>query len=131
MAITKRDEDTYLVRVYLRRDPISNKRIEINTTVHGSREEAEKQERLLKDKAEEGLVTKSPRMTVRQLVESYLESTRRRRGEARQRVLRYNFDKYILPHIGSVQITKIRKSDIQRLIDFLLDPKKEQTDERD
>lgn len=126
MAIIPRGGDTYLVRVYVGRDPISKRRIEINKTVHGSRDEAEKQERILKDKAEAGQVTKSPRMTVKQLLEFYLESTRRRRGEARQANLTYYFKKYVVPHIGSLQISKVTPHDIQSLFDYLLDPKKEE-----
>jgi integrase len=129
MAIKERGENIYLVRVYVGRDPITKRRIEINKTVHGSRDDAEKEERLLKAKAEEGQVTKSPRMTVEQLLEFYLESTRRRRGRASQVNLTYNFKKYVTPHVGSLQISKITPHDLQSLFDYLLDPKKEKTDE--
>lgn len=116
---------------YVGRDPITKRRIEISKTVHGGRDEAEKQEQILKDKAEAGQVTKSPRMTVKQLLEFYLESTRRRRGEARQVNLTYYFKKYVVPHIGSLQISKVKPHDMQSLFDYLLDPKKEEkTDER-
>lgn len=129
MAITKRGEGVYLVRIYVGRHPITKRRIEINKTVHGSRDDADRQEQILKVKAEAGLITKSPRMTVEKLFEFYLESTRRRRGEARQAVLTYLFKKYVVPHIGSLQISKITPHDIQSLFDYLLDPKKEKTDE--
>ncbi len=125
MAIIKRDEDIYLVRVYVGRDPITKRRIEINKTVHGSRDDAEKQEQILKYKAEAGQVIKSPRMTVKQLLEFYLESTRRRRGQARQVNLTYYFKKYVVPYIGSLQISKVTPHDMQSLFDYLLDPKKE------
>ncbi len=131
MSIIKRGEDIYLVRVYVARDPINKRRIEINKTVHGSRDDAERQEQILKDKAEAGQVTKSPRMTVKQLLEFFLESTHRRRGRARQETLTYYFKKYVVPHIGSLQISKVTPDDIQSLFDYLLDPKKEEkTDER-
>jgi hypothetical protein len=126
VAIIERGENIYLVRVYVGRDPITKRRIEINKTVRGSRDDAEKEERLLKAKAEEGQVIKSPRMTVKQLLEFYLESTRRRRGRARQETLTYYFKKYVVPHIGSLQISKITPHDLQRLFDYLLDPKKEE-----
>lgn len=131
MAIIKRGEDTYLVRIYVGRDPIKHRRIEVNKTVRGSRDEAEKQERLLKDKVDEGQFTKSPRMTVEQLLEFFLKSTRRRRGLARQVNLTYYFKKYVIPYIGSLKISKVTPHDIQSLFDYLLDPKKEEkTDER-
>lgn len=125
MAIIKRGEDIYLVRVYVGRDPITKRRIEVNKTVHGSRGDAERQEQILKDKAKEGHVTKSSRMTVKQLLEFYLESTRRRRGRARQVTLTYCFKKYVIPYIGSRQISKLTPHEIQCLFDYLLDPKEE------
>ena len=131
MAIFKRGEDVYLVRVYVGRHPITKRRVEINKTVHGSRDDAERQERILKDKSKDGQVIKSPRMTVEQLFEFYSESTRRRRGRARQVNLTYSFKKYVTPYIGSLQISKITPHDIQRLFDYLLEPKnKEEIDER-
>lgn len=126
MAIVKRGENIYLVRVYVGRDPITKRRTEVNKTVHGSRDDAERQEQILKAKAEEGQVTKSSRMTVKQLLEFYLESTRRRRGLARQVNLTYLFKKYVVPHIGSRQISKLTPHEIQGLFDYLLDPKKEE-----
>lgn len=125
MAIIKRGEGVYLVRVYVGRHPITKRRIEINKTVHGSHDEAERQEQILKIKAMEGLVTKSPRMTVEKLLEFYLKSTRRRRGKARQAVLTYLFKKYVVPHIGSLQISKLTSHHVQSLFDYLLEPKKE------
>ena len=125
MAIVKRGENKYLIRVYLGRDTITKRRLEVNETFYGSYEDAEKREQILKDKAKEGNITKSSRMTVKQLVEFYLDSTRRSRGQTRQRFLRYALERYVLPYIGNLQITKIKKSDIQRLLNFLLDSKKE------
>jgi hypothetical protein len=130
MAIVQRDEGVYLVRVYLGRDQITRKRIEINETVHGSHEDAERREQILKHKAKKSGLTRSSRITVKQLVEFYLDSTRRRRSEASQRTLKCFLDRYALPYIGNLQITKIKTSDIQRLFDFLLDPKKEKTDDQ-
>lgn len=127
MAIVQRREGVYLVRVYLGRDPITRKRIEINETVYGDREDAERREQILKNKAKKGSITRSSRMTVKQLVDYYLDSTKRRRGEVRQIIQRYKLERYALPYIGNFQITKIKTSDIQRLLDFLLDPKKEKT----
>jgi Phage integrase, N-terminal SAM-like domain len=130
MAIVQRGESVYLVRVYLGRDPITRKRIEINEMVYGDREDAERREQILKNKAKKGSITRTSRMTVKQLVEFYLDTTKRRRSEASQRNLRRFLELYVLPYIGSHQITKIKTSDIQRLFDFLLDPKKEGINEQ-
>lgn len=127
MAIVQRGERVYLVRVYLGRDRITHKRIEINETIYGEREDAERREQILKKKAKHGQVARSPRMSLSQLVEFYLDLTKRRRSEGSQKNLRYILERYALPYIGSLQITKIKTSDIQRLFNFLLDPKKEKT----
>lgn len=130
MAIIPRGEDTYLVRVYVGRDPITKKRIEINETVYGSFEDAERREQILKRKAGNGQIYRSRPMTLSQLVEFYLDSTKRRRSEASQRTTRNSLERYVLPYMGNLQITKIKMSDIQRLFDFLLDPKEEETNDR-
>lgn len=130
MAITKRGENVYLVRVYVGRDRITKKRIEVNETVHGDFEEAQRKEQILKSKAERGRIVKPARMTVKQLLDFYLENTKHRREEGHQEKLRYIFNKYVIPYIGSYQIKTITTSDIQRLINFLLDPKEGKTNDR-
>ena len=129
MAILKRGENVYLVRVYVGRDRVTNKRLEVNETVHGDFEEAQRKEQILKSRVNRGGVVKPARMTLKQLLDFYLETTRHRREEGHQVHLRYIFDKYIIPYIGSYQIKTITTSDIQRLLNFLLDPKKGKTDD--
>lgn len=129
MAIKKRGKNVYLVRVYVGRDRITKKRIEINETVHGDFREAQRREQILKSRAEGGRVINPARMTVRQLVDFYLDTTRHRREEGHQEKLRYIFNKYVIPYIGSYQIKTIKTSDIQRLLNYLLDPKEGKTND--
>lgn len=131
MAIKKRGEKVYLVRVYVGRDRVTKKRIEINETVHGDFRAAQRKEQILKSQAEEGQVVNPARMTVKQLLDFYLETTRHRREERHQLYLRYRFDKYIIPYIGSYQIKTIKTSDIQRLLNYMLDPKEGKTDDQE
>jgi len=131
MAIIKRGENVYLVRVYAGRDPITKKRASINETVKGSFEDAERREQVLKGKVGKGQAVKSGRMTVEQLLEYYLVSIRRRRRQNSQRTLEYTFRKYVVPYIGNLQIRKITLNNIQRLLDFLLDPKEETNNDRE
>jgi hypothetical protein len=88
MAIIKRGEKKYLIRVYITRDPITKKRIEINETFYGAEDEAIKHEQLLKTKATKGEISKPSRITVNQLIELYLNNTRHFRSEASQRLTR-------------------------------------------
>jgi hypothetical protein len=129
MAIQQRGENVYLVRVYVSRARVTKKRIEVNETVYGGFEEAQRKEQLLKSRVKRGGIAKPARMTLKQLLDFYLETTRHRREEGHQVHLRYIFDKYIIPYIGGYQIKTITTSDIQRLLNFLLAPKKGKTDD--
>lgn len=128
MAITKRGKNVYLVRVYVGRDRVTKKRIEISETVHGDFREAQRKEQLLKSRAEAGHIVKPARMTVKQLFDFYLDTTRYRREEGHQQHLRWMFDKYVIPYIGIYQIKTIKTSDIQQLFNFLMDPKRGKID---
>jgi integrase len=127
MSIAKRGKNVYLVRVYVGRDRVTKKRIEINETVHGDFREAQRKELILKSRAE-GRVVNPARMTVQQLVDFYLETTRHRREEGHQEKLRYIFNKYVIPNLGRYQIKTIKTSDIQHLFNYMLDPKEVKTD---
>lgn len=125
MAIVQRGDNTYLIRIYLGRHSISKKRLEINETFHGTYEEALKHELLLKERATKGEVTRSSRITVARLIEMYLDNARHYRSEATQRLDRDQFNRYVLPHLGSLMISKVKTADIQQFLNFLLDRKKE------
>lgn len=124
MAIIKRGENKYLIRVYVTRHPITKKRIEINETFYGTEEEAVKHEQLLKTKAARGELSKPSRITLNQLIDLYLDNTRHFRSEASQRLTRDQFARYVQPYLGDQRVEKITRKDIQQLLNFLLAPKK-------
>lgn len=130
MAIVKRGENIYLVRVYLGRDRVTKKRLQKNVTVYGTLEEAEKVEQMLKDKAAKGELSKSPIRTVGQLMSGYLHANRHRLSISTQFMMQASWDRYVLPYIGSFKIDEISTSDIQKFLNFLLDPKREDTNGR-
>ena len=76
MSIIRRGKHTFPVRVYVGRDPITKKRIEINETVHGNSSYAVKREAQLKAQKYSGQLVKSSRMTVAALFDLYLDSVR-------------------------------------------------------
>lgn len=124
MAITKRGENKYLIRVYLARQVGTKKRIEINKTYYGTEDEAIKHEQLLKTKAAKGEISKPSRITLNQLIDLYLDNTRHFRSEASQRLTREQFARYVQPYLGDQRVEKITRKDIQQLLNFLLSPKK-------
>lgn len=82
MSIARRGENSYLVRVYLGRDPITKKRIEVNRTVHGTLASAKKVEAQLKGQKESENLLKTPRMTVNTLLDLYSNSVRHLQSES-------------------------------------------------
>jgi integrase len=124
MAIVPRGENTFLVRVYLGRHPITGRRAEVNETVHGTYDDAVRHEQLLKSKADKGEFIKPSQMNVSQLIGFYLKSTRRRRRQSSQYQAKEELGRYVIPFIGKRAIAKIKPSEIEGLFNFLLDPKK-------
>jgi integrase len=128
MAITQRGKNTFLIRVYVGRDPITKKRIEVNETVHGTQVDAQKREAILKGKQYSGHLMNSSRMTVNELLDLYLDSSRHHHSIITHHRLSTLLEYYVRPYIGHTQIGKLKTSDMQRLFNYLLDPKKEERD---
>ena len=127
MAITKLGHNKYLIRVYRGRDRITKKRFSHNETFRGTRREAEKREEVLKVEARRRPGRCSPDMPVKEFIESYLKDTANRRDESTQSALRELFDRYVVPYIGALRISKVDTSVIQHLLNFLSAPKREDT----
>lgn len=121
MSITKRGPNKFLVRVYVRRDPITGKRIEVNETVRGPFSLARKKEAQLKGQKESGSLIKFERTTVNDLLDSYLDSNRHRHSVNTQNKNKKYLNYYVRGHIGHARIEKLRLDDIQKLFNFLLD----------
>lgn len=123
MAVIPRGVNTYLVRVYLGRDPVTKKRIEINQTVRGTLASAKKVEAKLKGQKDSGHLVKTPQMTLNALLDLYVDSSRHLQAESTQDKLRTYFHLYVRPYIGSLPLKKINSGVIQDLFNFLLDKK--------
>jgi integrase len=130
MSITQRAKNTYLVRVYVGRDPITKQRVEINETVYGSLSYARKREARLKAQKYSGQLLKSPRMTVDTLCKLFLESAR----HTLRRLTCYNYNalytRYAGPYIGNSSIDNIKHSNLQQLFNLLLDPKEPDSNDK-
>jgi hypothetical protein len=131
MSIIPRGKNTYLLRVYVGRDPLTKKRIEINETVRGTISYAKKREAQLKAQKYSGRVVKSSRMTVDALFSLYIDSARHTLGVATYDKYKYLYRRYVSPRIGNILIANIKRGDIQQLFNFLLDPKEENDDKKE
>ena len=124
MSIIKRGPNTYLVRAYIGRDPITKRRVEVNETVRGTLSLAKKREAQLKGQKHSGQLNKLSRMTVDAVFERYLDSARHTISVTTHHKYNIIYRSYASPYIGNVSIAKIEHRDLQRLFNFLLDPKK-------
>jgi hypothetical protein len=123
MAIIPRGENTYLVRVYLGREPITGKRIENNVTMRGTLAAAKKLEAKIKGEKESGCLGRTPSMTLNALLDLYSEQGRHIQAESTQEKDRAYFDYYVRPFLGTMPLKKIDTGMIQNLFNFLLDKK--------
>jgi hypothetical protein len=123
MSIIRRGKETYLVRIYLGRDLMTRKRIEINETVHGPYSSAVEREIALKNQKYTGRLVKSSNMTLSALLEDYLESVRTTLDETTHDKYERYSKYFVQPHIGAIAINKIKPGNIQRFLNFLLDKK--------
>ncbi len=118
--IRKRGDRTWLVRVYLGRDPATGSRKWFSKTVHGTRKDAESVlHRLLRDR-DVGRLTLPSGITLSEFVERWLE-------DAAQRVRPKTLDWYgatlrrwVLPGLGDLRLRDITPLHIYRLYQGLL-----------
>lgn len=123
MSITRRGANTYLVRVYVGRDPLTGGRIEINETARGTEAYARKVEAKINGQKESGRITKTPRMTVDALFDHYVESARHCQAATTQNKNRTFFNKYARPYIGTTSLRKVTSKLLQDLFNLLMDEK--------
>jgi integrase len=123
MSITQRGADTYLVRVYVGRDPLTGGRIEINQTVRGTEAHARKVQAKINGQIESGRITKIPRMTLNALFDRYTESVRHCQAATTQNKDRTFLNKYARPYIGTTPLRKVTSTLLQDLFNLLMDEK--------
>jgi hypothetical protein len=128
MTVQRRGKNTFLVRVYLGRDPQTKKRIEINETVHGNYFDATGRETELKAEKNSARLTKSSSMTLNQLLKLYFDTNRHSMSVTTQYKYRSYCEFYVEQSLGTKPINKITSVDIQQLFNQLLD-KKETNDD--
>lgn len=123
MSIRQRGKNTYLVRVFIGRDPITKKRIDINRTVRGTFAEAKKVEAQLKGQKAAGQLSRTSQMTLNKLLDRYLDSVRHVQSEVTQAGLRRYLNLYVRPFLGEIPINQINTGIVQEFLNFLMDKK--------
>jgi integrase len=119
--IRKRGDRTWLVRVYLGRDPATGKRKWLSRTVHGTRRDAASLlHSLLRDR-DLGKVTIPSGMPLGEFAEKWLADVR---GRVRPRTAAWYEDvlrRWILPVLGSRRLRDITPLDVQVVCQSLLE----------
>jgi integrase len=119
--IRKRGDRTWLVRVYLGRDPATGKRKWLSRTVHGTRRDAASLlHSLLRDR-DLGKLTIPSGMPLGEFVEKWLADVR---GRVRPRTAAWYEDvlrRWILPVLGSRRLRDITPLDVQMVCQSLLE----------
>lgn len=121
MSIKARGENSWLIRVYIRRDKNTGKRIEYNETFHGSYEEATDREEELKEKATTGKLFAQPKMTVEELYERHYKVVRNFVSPRQIYTIREHYKYYVKNVIGHMNIDDVQTDHINLVIDEMLD----------
>ncbi len=118
--IRRRGDRTWLVRVYLGRDPATGSRKWLSKTVHGTRKDAESLlRRLLTDK-DLGNLSVPSSATLSEFVDRWLADVRLRVRPATARWYEKVLRTRVLPSLGHKRLREITPLDVQRLCDGLL-----------
>lgn len=120
--IVKRGDRKYLLRVFLGRDPDTNKRRYMNKTVHGTRKEAEKLLTQMQRAKDTGTLLEPVKMSFNSLLDKWLETSVKTR--VRERTYRGYADvarRYLRGPLGERLITQVRPVNIQELYAAMLE----------
>ena len=120
MAITKRGEKTWLVRIYLGRDR-HGKRKWYSETVKGSKRDAQRVERAKQAKRDQGVLRQATRATVETYLYRWLEEAAKQKVRARTFAsYRQVVEAYILPELGLCRLARLSPLDIQGMVNRLI-----------
>jgi integrase len=114
--LIKRGPRTWLLRVLIGRDA-NGKRVFINTTIHGTKREAEeKRTELAAERQRRGFLTKPTKQTVAEFLATWLETT----AAARVRPItlasyRALLTRHVFPDLGRIKLCELRSEHIQQL----------------
>lgn len=123
MAILRRGKNTFLIRIYLGRDPVTKNRRTYNVTFHGTIQGAKKLEAILKGEKHSQKLVMTSNMTVNEFLDLYLKEHRHTLSASSKNKLMVEWRCYIRPYIGSIKIGNLKLAECQALFNFLLDPK--------
>ena len=112
-SIIKRGERTYLLRLSLGKDAVTQKRLYHTETVHGTRKEAEARLRQLVGEFERGTLVARSSQSLNEFIVKWLESTKGRvRGRTHEDYVAL-WERYLKNDMGRLPLAKISAMRIQ------------------
>lgn len=114
MSVRRRHGNSWEINVNLGYDPASGKRLRLFTTVHGSRRDAEAEERRLLRERDTGSVADPHRLTVADYLAKWLQDYARP-NVALKTLERYEdiVNRHLVPALGSLPLAKLKPLHIQ------------------
>lgn len=120
MAIVKRGNDTWLIRIFLGRE--NGKRKYFNETFKGKKKEAEALEIKKKNELNNGISIEHSKLTVGEYLDKWLEISAKGRLKERTYLDYIEYLKrYVRPKIGKMKLSKIKPLDIQAIYTWMLE----------
>jgi integrase len=120
--LIQKGKNTFLLRVFLGRDPATGKRRYRNLNFHGNKTAAQKRLSSLLRDGDLGLLAEPVRTTVAEYLDHWLESAAKVRVRLRTlQGYKELLDRYIRPALGTQRLSKLTPLEIQRAYARMLD----------
>jgi hypothetical protein len=114
--VIRRGERTWLVRIFMGRDPESGKRQYHNKTIHGTRKDAQAYLNQAQRDRDLGMYCEPSRMSLDQYLNKWLETAAKPKLRAKTH---HDYEallkRYVRPALGTRSVSKIQPLDIQTL----------------
>src|SRR5262245_15095488 len=110
--ITRRGKSSWRLKFDLGRDPATGKRRYHVQTVHGRRQDAQKELTRLLSAAEIGTLVAPCKMTITEMLRGWLDATTELSPKTKERY-RQLAEQQIIPHLGSIALQKLKPAQVQ------------------
>ena len=113
--IINKGKDKWLVRIYVGRDPVSNKRLYDSEVVNGRQSDAKSKLNELLTKKDQGRLVRKTNLTLGKFLSDWVESVVKARvREATYESYKYHLERYLDNRILNTQLPKLRPFEIQK-----------------
>ena len=123
MSVTRLAHNKFHIRIYVRRHPLTKKRVNQVTTFYGTEEQALRLEKRMKAKVKTKKFSSPSRMKLNDLLDLYLEDAQARMAPRTFNVMKKAFGRWVRPKIGQVSLKGLTPHLLQSYFRHLSAPK--------